>query len=72
MLNQDNLEVCQADGSTCFVCDRVIDYPQHMKMVTVKVKVLLTTLRKSVHIDCADEIRDLIELRVSQAKVKSS
>lgn len=70
MVKPENLAVVDADGSTCFACGEPMAVSQNKKMIEVTFKVIVS-VKKAVHVSCAAEIRDLIDLRVSQANGRS-
>lgn len=65
-MTPENLAVVDADGSTCFSCGEPMTASPNKKMIQVSFKAIIT-VKKAVHVSCAAEIRDLIDLRVSQA-----
>lgn len=59
-----------SEGSECVICERDIVIGERIVEVNVKIPMVITTISKrvEVHMDCAKDLRDLIDKRLKEAK----
>jgi len=65
---EKNLKRTASAGDDCLVCEKMIASGDACLLVAFNVPVLITTMKveKYLHLDCAKELRDLIDKRLKE------
>lgn len=67
---KDNVKVKDGDGGECFVCERPTTKGAFVISVSFDIPVLVTTIKvnRDMHLECAVDLKDLLDLRIRQAE----
>ncbi len=59
-----------SEGAECIICEKDIQTGDRIIEVNVKIPMIITSISKrvEVHMDCAKDLRDLIDKRLKEAK----
>lgn len=59
-----------SEGNDCLVCEHPIQIGARIVEVNVKIPIMFTSVSKraEIHLDCAKDLRDLIDKRLKEAK----
>jgi len=66
---EENVKVTVGNGSDCFICEQPTVKGNPVLTITVKLPAFIATItvNKDMHLECAANLRDLINLRLEQA-----